>query len=189
MSSGATTAPTWTMHWHLPQTIQPCRLPVRTGITDEDYFLHTIACGQFRFLTVEGMDDTTSATENATTNGTLFGPFGEIATDTNSGADGTHFSFVSASRGGDRTYLVQGDRHGRGLRNLSCDPRPAGGTVTTDSTVPAPTRPDNGIAPTIMTLVRICPPCHSGMQLETATGIASTLRIPGPCTCRPPADR
>ena len=58
--------------------------------TDEDYFLLSIADNSSGFLTIEATDDTTSATDAATT-GTLYGPTGELAMDTNSGSDSSHF--------------------------------------------------------------------------------------------------
>ena len=73
--------------------------------TDEDYFLLTIDTDSSGFLTIEATDDTTSATDAATT-GTFYGPTGELAMDTNSGADPSHFRIRAPVEEG-IAYLVK----------------------------------------------------------------------------------
>ena len=60
------------------------------GSADEDYFLLSIEADSSGFLTIEATDDMSSAPDAATT-GTFYGPTGELATDTNSGSDPSHF--------------------------------------------------------------------------------------------------
>jgi multidrug efflux pump subunit AcrA (membrane-fusion protein) len=75
------------------------------GRADEDYFLFTIDHESSGFLTIEARDDTTSAPDAATT-GTFYGPTGELARDTNSGADSSHFR-IRAPVEEERAYLVK----------------------------------------------------------------------------------
>ena len=79
------------------------------GSTDEDYFLLTITADNAEnnsgFLTIEATDDDTSATDAATT-GTFYGPTGELARDTNSGADSSHFRIRAPVEEG-IVYLVK----------------------------------------------------------------------------------
>ena len=75
------------------------------GSTDEDYFLLTVDANSSGFLTIEATDDTTSATDAATT-GTFYGPTGEITTDTDSGADSSHFRIRAPVEEG-MAYLVK----------------------------------------------------------------------------------
>ncbi len=72
---------------------------------DEDYFLLTIAADSSGFLTIEATDDDTSMTDAATT-GTFYGPTGELATDTNSRADSSHFRIRAPVEEG-VSYLVK----------------------------------------------------------------------------------
>ena len=80
--------------------------------SDEDYFLFTIDDAQQGFLTVEAADDSlTTAASNADTTGTLYGPMGEIDTDSNSGA-GSHFRINTPVEMGDYLVKVTGSAGG-----------------------------------------------------------------------------
>ena len=60
------------------------------SIVDEDYILLSVAAAAQGFLTVEAKDDSDSATKNADTTGTLYGPMGQIDMATGGGG-GTIF--------------------------------------------------------------------------------------------------
>ena len=79
--------------------------PELDSTSDEDYFLFTIAAAQQGFLTVQTVDDLmTAAASDANTKGTLYGPMGEIATDSDSGV-GNHFRISAPVKTG--TYIVE----------------------------------------------------------------------------------
>ena len=79
--------------------------PELDSTSDEDYFLFTIAADQQGFLTVQTVNDLmTAAASDANTTGTLYGPMGEIATDSDSGA-GNHFRISAPVKTG--TYIVE----------------------------------------------------------------------------------
>ena len=80
--------------------------------SDEDYFLFTIADDEQGFLTVEATDDSmTTAASDAATTGTLYGPMGEIDTDSDSGA-GSHFRINTPVEMGDYLVKVTGSSAG-----------------------------------------------------------------------------
>lgn len=78
------------------------RRPQDGNQADQDLFVLTPT--DSGLLTVTGNDG--SGRTSANTNGALFGPFGEIATDTNSVPGGTHFGFVVPVTSG-TDYLVR----------------------------------------------------------------------------------
>ena len=131
------------------------------GSTDEDYFLLTIDEGSSGFLTIEATDDMTSMTDAATT-GTFYGPTGELATDTNSGADSSHFR-IRAPVEEEMAYLVKvtGTTGVYQLR-VTLDQAEGGALIPVPGTQNAPESSDcSSPAPG-----EICPPM-SGASLET----------------------
>ncbi len=98
-------APTWTSTAaDFDDEVLQIEKIAEDGRTDEDYFLFTIDANASGFLTVETMDDNTSA-DDSNTKGTLYGPTGEITEDTRSGA-GDHFKIRAPVEEG-LAYLVK----------------------------------------------------------------------------------
>ena len=114
-------------------SIQIARRSQDGNQADQDLFFITPASSGL--LTVTGNDGT--GKNHANTNGALFGPFGEIATDTNSGPGGTHFGFTVPVIS-DTDYLVQVTGTD-GMYTLDFDLDVVVHTEATDTTV-QPTR-------------------------------------------------
>ena len=90
--------------------------PELDSTSDEDYFLFTISNNNADlaqgFLTVQAANDLmTAAARDADTAGTLYGPMGEIDTDSNSGA-GSHFKISAPVEMGDYIVKVTGSAGG-----------------------------------------------------------------------------
>lgn len=99
-------APTWTNTAVAADdtTVQIQRIAADGNRADEDYFLLTIDDDASGFLTVQ-TTDATGATKKSDTTGTFYGPTGQIATDSNSGA-GNHFKINAPVEEG-KAYLVK----------------------------------------------------------------------------------
>lgn len=100
------TAPTWT-NTDVDaddEVLQIEKIAEDGNRADEDYFLITIDANSSGFLTVETTDDTTSA-DDSNTEGTFYGPTGEITSDTSSGT-GNHFKIRTPVEEG-QAYLVK----------------------------------------------------------------------------------
>ena len=131
------------------------------GSADEDYFLLTIDDDSSGFLTIEATDDMTSATDAATT-GTFYGPPGELATDTNSGSDSSHFRIRAPVEEG-MAYLVKvTGTTGRYLLSVALDEAEGDELLAVPGTQNAPDATDCGGSVT----GEICPP-SAGDPLET----------------------
>jgi len=128
------------------------------GSTDEDYFVFESSADGF--LTVEAAD-AAGATEDANTTGTLYGPSGQIAMDSNSAGD--HFKFrVPANDMVLHLVKVTGTT-GQYLLRFTFQSVTAQGTsatslASTDSCPPDPADPDSTAANLI------CPSADSGAQ-------------------------
>ena len=85
-------------------TVQIQRIAADGNRADEDYFLLTIDDDYSGVLTVQTVD-ATAATKDSDTAGAFYGPTGEIATDSNSGA-GNHFKIRAPVRE-NASYLVK----------------------------------------------------------------------------------
>ena len=100
-------APTWEDSTGITAddtTVQIKRVPADGNKADEDYFLLTIDNNASGFLTVQ-TTDATGATKKSDTTGTFYGPTGQIATDSSSGA-GNHFK-INAPVGEGKAYVVK----------------------------------------------------------------------------------
>ena len=158
------TAPTWgtalAIADDVPVTTPPTPLQIQ-GSADEDYFLLTIADDNSGFLTIEATDDMTSATDAATT-GTFYGPTGELTTDTNSGADSSHFRIRAPVEEG-KSYLVKvTGTTGRYLLSMTLDEAEGDELLAVPGTQNAPDATDC----TGSVTGEICPP-SAGDPLET----------------------
>ena len=132
------------------------------GSADEDYFLLTIDADSSGFLTIEATDDDTSETDAATT-GTFYGPTGELATDTNSGADSSHFR-IRAPVEEEIAYLVKVTGTSNGVYQLSVALDEAEGTDLL--AVPGTQMGPESVDCTSDDTGEICPP-GAGAALET----------------------
>ncbi len=132
------------------------------GRDDEDYFLLSIAADSSGFLTIEATDDTTAMTDAATT-GTFYGPTGEITTDTNSGADSSHFRIRAPVEEG-MEYLVKvTGTTGRYLLTVTLDLTEGGGLLTVPG---AQNRPSNNFDCSVDDPGEICPPSGESLERE-----------------------
>ena len=95
----------------------PAILKEPNNSVDEDYFLISIAANSSGFLTVETTDDGTPA-DDANTTGVLYGPMGEIDTDSDSGT-GNHFKMrAPVEEGMDYLVKVSGSSGSEGAYRL-----------------------------------------------------------------------
>ena len=132
--------------------------PELDSTSDEDYFLFRIADAQQGFLTVEAENDaSTAAAGDADTTGTLYGPMGEIATDSDSGA-GSHFRISVPVETGNYIVKVTGSVGGYLLDFALAAATDAKVRDVQGTTTGTPTCPGN-------TSYEICA-ATSGMPLE-----------------------
>ena len=104
--------PNWGAVGLLDDGTDDAERPELDSTSDEDYFLFTISNSNADlaqgFLTVQAANDLmTAAARNADTTGTLYGPTGEIDTDSSSGA-GSHFKISAPVEMGDYIVKVTG---------------------------------------------------------------------------------
>ena len=151
------TAPTWT---GTVLAADDTELQIKPS-TDEDYFLLTIDDDNSGFLTIEAKDDGTSATDAATT-GTFYGPTGELAMDTNSGADSSHFR-IRAPVEENKAYLMKvTGTTGLYLLEMTLHKTEGGVLLTVPSAQPTPTFDCTDT----VTAGEICPPTGVGLETE-----------------------